>query len=328
MTLKNKKELFLKDFKWGIVSAGRIASKFSQDLSFSKTSKLSGVAARKLEDAKAFAKQYGVEKAYQGYQAMFDDPEIDAVYIATPHNFHFENAKDAINAGKHVLCEKPITISSKEFTELSELAKARGVFLMEAMWTYFLPALKQAKKWLSEGRIGNLKHIKTDFGYPMPYVRGGREYEPSLAGGSLLDMGIYPIAIAHYFLENDFELLNVHAQYAPSGVDDDVVMLGKANDVMVNLATSFKCRLGNSAYIIGDEGYILIPDAFRASECFLHKGDDLIEHFCDERKSLGYNFEADEVVEAIKNGLLESDVMNHEKSLKLQRQMEEIKVRF
>lgn len=318
----------MKDLKWGIVGAGRIASQFSQDLSFSKQSQLYGIAARRLHDAEAFAKKYGVEKAYQGYQAMFDDPEIDAVYIATPHNFHFENAKDAINAGKHVLCEKPITISSKEFLALSELAKAKGVFLMEAMWTYFLPAILKAKSWLADGRIGNVKHIKTDFGYPMPFVKGGREYEPSLAGGSLLDMGIYPIAIAHYFLESDFELLNVNAQFAPSGVDDDVILLGKANDVMVSLATSFKCRLGNSAYIIGDKGYILIPDAFRASECFLYEGDELLAHFCDERKSLGYNFEANEVIEAIRTGRLESPIMSHEKSFKLQTQMEDIKARF
>lgn len=320
--------MFLNDLKWGIVGAGRISAQFSQDLNFSMQSQLYGVAARKLADAETFAQKYGAKKAYQGYQAMFDDPEIDAVYIATPHNFHFENAKAAINAGKHVLCEKPITISSQEFSELSKLAKARGVFLMEAMWTYFLPAMLKAKSWLTDARIGNLKHIKTDFGYPMPYVEGGREYEPSLAGGSLLDMGIYPIAIAHYFLESDFELLNVHAQFAHTGVDDDVIMLGKSKDVMVNLATSFKCRLGNSAYIIGDKGYILIPDAFRASECFLYEGDELIEHFCDERESLGYNYEADEVAKAIKAGRIESQVMCHEKSLKLQIQMEEIKARF
>lgn len=122
---------------------------------------------------------------------LFDDPDVDIVYIATPYNFHVDNVRDAFNVGKSVLCEKPIAISSKESKQLIDLANHKQLFLMEAMWTYFLPAIIKAKQWVKEGRIGKIKHIKADFGYPMPYQLESREYRTDLTSGCLLDMGIY-----------------------------------------------------------------------------------------------------------------------------------------
>ena len=152
----------MKKLRWGIVSAGRISAQFAHDMQFVKNGELAAVATRSLASAQAFAKKYHIEKCYEGYQTMFDDPDIDAVYIGTPHTLHYENVVAAIKAGKHVLCEKPITISSEQCLKLSKLAKQQGVFLMEAMWTYFLPALNKAKAWVDAGRIGKIKHIKTD----------------------------------------------------------------------------------------------------------------------------------------------------------------------
>ncbi|WP_440874176.1 Gfo/Idh/MocA family protein [Thalassotalea sp. PLHSN55] len=317
-----------KKLNWGIVSAGRIAEQFCQDLQYTTNGIAYGVAARNLADAQAFAEKYHVEKAYQGYQAMFDDPAIDVIYVATPHNFHYQNVVDAISAGKHVLCEKPITISAKQCAELSVLAKEKNVFLMEAMWTYFLPAMQKAKQWVEQGRIGNIKHVKVDFGYPMPYQPEGRAYNPELAGGCLLDMGIYPIAINHFFLNQDLDELQVRAQLALTGVDDDVMITAKCGQAMSSLATSFQCRLGNSAHIIGDKGYIVIPDAFRAYQCSLFEMDDLVEHFQDDRQSIGLNFEAEEVGRLILAGNIESDVVSHQHSLLFQQQMERIKALF
>ncbi|PMG28406.1 oxidoreductase [Shewanella sp. 10N.286.52.C2] len=310
---------------WGIVSAGRIAALFCQDLVFSENSHLYAVAARKQTDADEFAKQYQVEKAYQGYQALFDDPKVDIVYIGTPHNFHFQQAFDALTAGKHVLCEKPMTVSTEQCQILVTLAQDKGLLLMEALWTYFLPAMQQAKQWLNDGRIGKLKHIKVDFGYPVPFNPDGREYNAELAGGCLLDMGIYPLAIADYFLQSDIDNLYVQAHVCETGVEDDVIIIGKSDDVMVSLATSFQCRLGNNAYLIGDKGYILIPDAFRAKECHLFHLDDLIESFSDDRQSLGYHFEADEACRLIKLGKAESAVVTHQHSLLFQVQLAKVK---
>ncbi|WP_350999487.1 Gfo/Idh/MocA family oxidoreductase [Shewanella sp. TB7-MNA-CIBAN-0143] len=310
---------------WGIVSTGRIAALFCQDLVFSANSHLYAVAARQQTDADAFTKQYGAEKAYQGYQALFDDPDVDIVYVATPHNFHFQQAYDALMAGKHVLCEKPMTVSVEECNILVTLAKDKGLLLMEALWTYFLPAIKQAKKWLDEGRIGQLKHVKVDFGYPIPFTPDGREYNPQLAGGCLLDMGIYPLAIADYFIKADIDNLYVQAHVCETGVEDDVIIIGKSGDIAVSLASSFQCRLSNNAYLIGDKGYIVIPDAFRASECSLYHLDELVDSFIDSRASLGYHFEADEACRLIEQGDLESRVVTHQHSLLFQSQLARIK---
>lgn len=314
--------------KWGIVSAGRISTKFCNDLMLLDEAQIYGVAARDIDKAKEFAQKYNIEKTYQGYQSMFDDPEIDVVYIGTPHTCHYQNARDAILAGKHVLCEKPLVVTPEQCQELCSLAKERNVFLMEAMWTYFLPAIQTAKQWLDDGRIGAVRHIKIDFGYAMPYSPNCREYNAELAGGSLFDMGIYPLALVWFFLENDLENLHVFNQNSPNGVDEDVIILADCGDVKASIASSFQCRLPNTAYIIGDEGYIRIPNASRAITCELYQGDDCIDKFSDDRSAYGYLYEAKEVIKQVNKGAIESPIMPHSTSLKLQKQMAQIKSLF
>lgn len=314
--------------QWGIVSTGRIAEQFCQDMAFVDNGELAAVAARNLDNAQSFASKYKITKAYQGYQAMFDDPDIDVVYIATPHNIHYQNVYDALMAGKSVLCEKPITISSEESRKLSALAQDKGLFLMEAMWTYFLPAIIKAKQWVESGRIGKVKHIKADFGYPLPFDSERREYNATLAGGCLLEMGLYPLAIAEHFVEVSMSNLQVKSHLAPNGVEDDVIILADAGEVKLTLATSFQCKLQNWAYIIGEEGYIAIPNFWRADQCSLFKLDEQVDHFDDGRTSLGFNFEAEAVGQAITAKQVEHSVMPHQLSYLLQQQMEEIKALF
>ncbi|GAC07571.1 Gfo/Idh/MocA family protein [Paraglaciecola chathamensis] len=318
----------MQKIKWGIVSAGRISSKFCNDLIQLEDADVYGIAARDIKSAEEFAKKFNVKKAYEGYQAMFDDPEIDVVYIGTPHTFHYENARDAILAGKHVLCEKPLVVSPEQCESLCQLAKEKNVFLMEAMWTYFLPAIRKAKEWIQDGRLGKIQHIKIDFGYGMKYSPTSREYNADLAGGSLFDMGIYPLALTWFFLETDLENINVFNQNAPNGVDEDVIIIADCGDARATLSTSFKCNLANSAQIIGDEGYITIPHASRAVKCELYRGDDCIDQFVDERNSYGYAFEAMEVHDCLRNGETESSLVPHSVSLKLQIQMNKISSLF
>lgn len=314
-----------KKIRWGIISTGRIAQQFCQDMSFVDNGELVAVGARNLETARAFANTFNIKNAYQGYQSVFDDPDVDIVYIATPHNFHFGNVRDALMAGKSVLCEKPITINSQESKQLIDLARQKNLFLMEAMWTYFLPAIIKAKQWVDEGRIGNIKHIKADFGYPMPYQLDTREYRADLAGGCLLDMGIYPIAIAHYFVKKPMRNLIVKAGFAPNGVEDDLIILADAGDVKLNLSTSFQCKLPNAAVVIGDEGHIVIPDFWRANSCELFHLDDLVEKYFDNRESLGFSYEAYAAGEALQANKIEHESMPHKVSQLLQEQMEDIK---
>jgi predicted dehydrogenase len=314
--------------RWGIISTGRIAQQFCQDMSFVENGELVAVGARNIDDAQAFANKFNIATAYQGYKAVYDDPHVDIVYIGTPHTFHFDNVRDALMAGKSVLCEKPITISSEESQQLINLANHNQLFLMEAMWTYFLPAIIKAKQWVLEGRIGNIKHIKADFGYPMPYQLETREYRADLAGGCLLDMGIYPLALANYFANDALSNLIVKADLAPNGVEDDLIILADAGDIKLNLATSFQCKLQNIAVIIGDKGHIVIPDFWRANSCELYHGDDLVDSYCDNRESLGLNYEAYAAGEALQANKLEHGNMPHKVSQLLQEQMEAIKLSY
>lgn len=318
----------MRKLNWGIVSTGRIAEQFASDMPHAANGHILAVAARNIDHAKVFAEKHGIERVYGSYQVLFDDPDIDVVYIGTPHTLHFQQVSDAINAGKHVLCEKPVTVSANEFKQLSSLAKENGVYLMEAMWTFFLPVIIKAKAWVDEGRIGEIKHVKADFGYPLPYDENRREYDATLAGGCLLEMGIYPLAIASFFLNEDVKSWHVKAHLAPNGVEDDVIMLGGFGQAQATLATSFQCKLNNYAYVIGDLGYIAIPDFWRAKQCSLFMLDKEVERFEDNRTTLGFNFEAQVMGEDILSGKLESGVVDHERSFWLQKQMENIKGQF
>lgn len=317
--------------KWGIAGTGRIAQQFAQDFEYVTNGELVAVSSRHQGSADKFAHKFGIPVAHQGYAQLLADPNVDAVYVASPHTSHYQNTADAIVAGKHVLCEKPLTVTPEECQKLLALAEKSDVFVMEAMWTYFLPAIQKAQQWVEEGRIGKIRQIKADFGYPqLPYDPERREYNVDLAGGCLLDMGIYPVALAWLFMQQDPVDIQALAHKAPNGVEDDLVMLfdyGQQSDgALAMLATSFRARLQNVACIIGDEGYIEIPDFFRAHECFLYQLDTQLDHFEDDRDSIGLNYEAIAVGEDINAGRQQNSSVPWSASLKFQQHMAAIKV--
>jgi len=318
----------MEKIRWGIVSAGTIANTFAADMTHVSNAEVAAVAARSLDSAAEFAGKYGIGKAYQGYERLFSDPDIDAVYIGTPHTLHLQNSADALGAGKAVLCEKPITTSAAECQKLFDVAAETGSYLMEAMWTWFLPALNKAKSWVDAGRIGELRHVKAELGYPKTYDPHSRLYDPSLAGGCLLDMGIYPIAIARYFTEKSAAAIHVVSCHAPNGVDDDVAMLFNYDNCIATLAASFRCKLPNTAYIIGTEGYIEIPHGWSARECHLYAMHEQIDSFTDNRRGSGFEFQ----IEAVSNDILqrrkESAVVTHVSSLAFQQDMDRVKEKF
>ncbi|HKU16175.1 MAG TPA: Gfo/Idh/MocA family oxidoreductase [Steroidobacteraceae bacterium] len=311
--------------RWGILTTGRIARQFAADFPQVPNGELVAVAARTQAAAAEFAHRYAIPRSYGSYRALFDDPEVDAVYVATPHAMHHENTADALRAGKAVLCEKPLTTSLATARSLIAIARQSNGYLMEAMWTYFLPAVIQAREWVAAGRVGRIRHIKADFGYPLlPYDAQRREYDATLGGGALLEMGIYPIALAWLFLQQDPERVQVVVRRAPNGVDDDVVAVLDYGDCIATLATSFRCKLQNWAYIVGDEGYIAIPDFWRASRCHLYRLDERIDTFDDARTTLGFNYEAQAASDDILQGRRQSAVMPWANSLKFQEHIERI----
>ncbi len=312
----------MRKIQWGIVGAGRIAGSFARDMPFVANGELAAVASRSPERAGEFARRHGIGRAYGGYEALFADEAIDAVYIATPHAQHLANASAALRAGKAVLCEKPLTLNATECRSLLAVAGETAGYLMEGMWTWFLPAVRQAVRWVGEGRIGRLRHVQADFGYPqLPFDARRREYDAALGGGCLLELGVYPVALSQLFQQAEPLSLKVTTHRAPNGVEDDLVAVLKFPDSVSTLAASFRCKLRNWAYVIGEEGYIAIPDFWRAGEALHYRLDECVEHFRDGRTSLGFNYEAFAVGEDLLAGRNESLVVPHAASLKFQENM-------
>ena len=316
------------NIRWGILGPGIIAHEFAHDMKFVQSGDIVAVASRSRERAQDFAGQYDIPRAYNSYDELYRDKEIDAIYIATPHTFHLSQSIQAMENGKAVLCEKPITTSPVDLEELKKVSEATGQYLMEGMWTYFLPAIQKAQAWTQEGRIGKIRHVKSDFGYPVPFDPKGRMYNPELAGGALLDMGIYTIAMAWLFLQQDPKDISVITRKAKTGVNDDVTMLFEYDHAVANLTTSFRCKLNNWTYVIGEEGYIAIPHFWRARECYLYKLEECIETYSDKREGFGFQFEAEAVNQDLLNQQKQSSIVPHAVSMKLQDHMAKVSSHF
>jgi predicted dehydrogenase len=318
----------MKKIRWGIIGPGKIAHTFAQDFKFAKYGELKAVASRSQERADIFANKYHIPKAYGSYAELYADDDIDIVYVATPHTFHHEISSDALNKGKAVLCEKPITVNLTECDSLISLAKEKDQYLVEGMWTYFLPAINKVSEWVNDGRIGKVLSIKADFGNVVPFDADSRAYSPALDGGTLLDMGIYPLAIAWLIYKSDPKNISVISRKAITGVDNDVNMLFEYEDALASLHSSFRSKLNNHAYIIGEKGYIDIPEFWHARECILYDSERIIDRFKDDRKGSGFEFEIDSVSGDLLNGLTQSKIMPLAYSRKLQEHMQMVIEKF
>lgn len=303
--------------RWAILGAGRIAHKFVADIGQVANAQLVAVASRNPERARVFAGQYAIPLAMD-YETLYQCPEVDAVYIATTHNFHFEQALACMAAGKAVLCEKPITINYQQCQQLVAAAARHRVFLMEALWTFLLPAMQQAKTWMAAGRIGAVQSIHADFCYLMDYDPEGRLFNPQLAGGALLDLGIYPVAFAQYFMECQPDALTATALMTDTGVDASTSIIAQYGPVPAFLYTSLAGRSQNKGVIAGANGYIIVPDFFKATQAILMDANGKeLDRFTDNRTSWGYHFEIAEATRCIQQGLTESPLVPHATSLRL-----------
>ena len=314
--------------RWGIVGAGRIAHTFVQAMPATDNGVVQAVAARSGASARAFADQYGIPSAHDGYEALFADADVDAVYIATPHTSHLQNASDALQRGKAVLCEKPITVNATECQQLIDTAGQSSTWHREARWTWFLPAIRRAKEWVDAGRIGKIVRIHSDFGYPQEYHPDKREYDARLAGGCLLEMGVYPVALTALFAGRDPDSITAVSRHAPNGVEDDVVATLNYPDFVATLGTSYRAKLRNWAYVIGDAGYVAIPNFWCANECQLWVLDDMVDSFDDGRKTNGFNYQIDAVQADLAAGRTESTIIPLSASLSFQSQMDRIRATF
>lgn len=313
--------------KWGIISTGGIAETFVKDLAFSKRGTAYAVGSRSLESAKAFAGRLNIPHAYATYEELVNDPKVDAVYIGTPHPFHKENALLALRAGKAVLCEKPFTLNAGELEEVVAAARESGRFLMEAMWTRFIPAIVQTRQWIAEGMIGDPRLVKADLGFRAGWDPEGRLLNRSLGGGALLDVGIYTVSFASMIFGPEPEEVFSTVKIGETGVDEHYsVLLSYGDGRTASLNGGIRLNMENAAAIYGTEGRIELPASFNDTRsAVLYRNGEEPVTFTDDRKAAGYAFEADEVARCLEEGLTESPVMTLDESLGIMRLLDRIR---
>lgn len=311
--------------KWGIIGPGTIANAFAKEVSKTEKGKLVAVYGRNEEKSKKFAKEYNLEKSYSNIDEFLNDKEIDAVYIATPHNYHMDFAIKCIKAKKHVLCEKPFSYNKKTSEEVLKLAKENNVFIMEALWTLFLPAINKAKTWVKENKIGKVKLITANFGFKSEEDVNSRLYNANLAGGALLDVGIYPILFSNFIMNDIPKEIKATATMTRTGVDEtDVIDLKYKDGALASVTCSIAAETDNTAVIYGEKGKIVIPTFWMAKEAYLYSYENE-EKFEDKYNEAGYKYEIIEANNCIVNNALESDIASHDVTLYLARIMDEIR---
>ena len=295
-----------KKIRFGLAGPGIIANKFAAAIKNTDHAELVAIASRELSRAKEFADRYGIERSYGSYAELAEASDIDAVYVSTAHPFHKASVMTFLRAGKHVLCEKPLCINADDARELAECAKESGVFLMEGMWTKFLPAIKEIKRLVSEGRIGDVIGIEADFCYRSTPEEEAKLFDVSLAGGSLLDVGVYGLHLASLILGNEPKEISA-VSHIEGGVDlHTVVTLKYANGAIASITSAIALRKPETAYIYGTKGYIRIPTFYGATEFYIDT-DGHEEHFSFPAIGDGFEEEIIEVCECIKGGKTESD---------------------
>lgn len=295
--------------RWGILGTGGIAHKFAIGLSAAPGAELVAVGSRTSESAEKFGAQYNIPNRHSSYEALASDPNVDAIYVATPHPFHAENSILCLEAGKAVLCEKPFTINAAEADQVIALARAKKLFLMEAMWSRYLPAIVRLKELVQSGLIGDLRMLVADFGYRASFQEEGRLFAPELGGGALLDVGIYPISLAYFLLGEPAQVAGF-AGFAPTGVDEqNVVIFNYAGGQLAKLSSASRTSTLHQAIAYGTEGSIIVPDWWHGEKLIVRVNGKPEEIIDLPLTGNGYNYEALEVARCIHAGLTESPVM-------------------
>ncbi|MFA5204218.1 MAG: Gfo/Idh/MocA family oxidoreductase [Lentisphaeria bacterium] len=300
----------MRTVRFGIVGLGAIAHQFARVLNTASGGALAAVAARDVERAERFKTQYGAGRAYGSYQALAEDPDVDAVYIALTHNFHYEMARLCLEHGKHVLCEKPCCLRAAEVRELAALAAASKLTLMEAMWTRCLPAFQQARVWVRDGRIGPVCLIQAAFCFNAPRDPEKRLFNPALAGGALLDVGVYPIEFAMGILDEHPVQVEGVCHLCDTGVDDCTTLsLRFPGGAVAALACGLVGAASTDATVVGADGRIVVYDFFGTKKCALFDRENRPVETFERSVTDGFIYEIDHFAGLVRAGALESPLI-------------------
>jgi predicted dehydrogenase len=314
-----------KNYKWGMLGAGRIANKFADGLKELPDANRYAVAARSLERAEIFKGNHGFEKAYGSYEEMLSDPQVNAVYISTTNNLHYDHTMMSLEAGKAVLCEKPFASNLKQVEEMVAKAYEKNVFLMEALWSRFLPSMIQFKEQMGKGTVGKPLLLQCNFGFISPFDPYKRVYDLALGGGSIPDIGIYPVFTAMYLFGYPVEI-KVMSVPAPTGSDWTTSILFKHKNKEISMLTSsYETNLDNEARLYGDAGLLKLHSMFHMpTRLSVNRNDGGEEEIPMLSVGNGYNYEAKEVMDCMDKGWIESPQMPLSFSLDLMRVLDEV----
>jgi predicted dehydrogenase len=316
----------MKEYTWGIIGPGKIANKFAVALTLAGRTRLVAIASRDAARGKAFAAAHGANRIYDTYEQLAADPSIDAVYIATPHGFHAEHALLCLKHGKAVLCEKPMALSARQVAEMVEASVSDRGFLMEAMWTRFIPLMQQTIDLIGEGKIGTLKYIRADFGFLSSFNPEGRLYNLRLGGGSLLDIGIYPLFLSLQLMGEPDEI-RAAGHLSPTGSDETChVILTWRNGQSAVISSTLACQTSLTAEIAGTEGMIRIPTPwYKNDKLEWNRTGEEAHPVQLEPMTNGFEYQIREVTRCLDAGLIESPSMSHAFSRMMARTMDSIR---
>ena len=313
--------------RWGILACGGIARKFADDLTHAKNGHLAAVSSRDIKRAQEFASHYDPSvKAFGSYEDMLSSGEIDVVYIASPHGLHYEHTMLCLEAGIPVLCEKAFAINSKQVAAMIAKAREKKLFLMEALWTRFHPSIAKLQEIIASGVIGDIKHVVADFGFKAEYDEQARWFNPHLTGGSLLDIGIYPLFISKLLLGQPLEM-KATGVMAPSGVDMNCSIATKyASGATASLFSTFAAQMDTTCTVYGTLGKIYMHPRFHETKGMtltIYGGEETVIE--TERLGWGYSYEADAVQVDLHAGRTENAWMSHQFSQELMGLLDEIR---
>lgn len=317
----------MKTYNWAILGCGRIARKFSNDLKLLPNARLYAAASRDYANAETFAGELGFQKAYGSYEAMLADPEVDVVYVATPHSHHHEHVMMCLRAGKAVLNEKAFALTLREAREMVQTARDSGIFLMEAFWTRFQPSFLKTLEILQSGELGSLKIVRSDFAFRAIKDPEKRLYNVSLGGGSLLDIGIYPVFAALSVLGVP-KRIKALASFAETGIEESIAMVFQyPGGELASLYSSFATNSFVTTEYNCEKGSIFLARRWMAptSVTVWHEGGRE-ESFTFQEPGNGYQYEAKHVMECLDAGKTESEMMPLDFTLKMMETLDRIRM--
>ena len=319
----------MEPIRWGIMGTGRIAGDFATGLAELPDAILSAVGSRTAESAARFADRFGVPRRHASYEALIADPEIDVVYVGVPHPLHHPLTRACLEAGKPVLVEKPFTINAAEAAELIELARARRLFLMEAMWTRFLPLMERFRALVAAGAIGEPRLLLADFGFRHGGGPQHRLFDLALGGGALLDVGVYLVSLASWLFGAPDRLAGL-SHLGPTGADEQsAVVLGFPAGQLAQLTAAVRTDTPQEVTLAGTEGTIRIhPLWWKPTRLTLSRPGQAEETIELPFQGIGYNYEAAEVARCLRAGLLESPIMPLAETLAIMRTLDALRAQW